>query len=201
MARRCWPGSCCARDRPAHRLPGRHHGRAPDPGDARHQVPDRRRLDLAHPRHAWSPASPNRSSGSATASSGVPVPFLCSDPGGDRWCGLVLTRTAFGISIYMLGSNLEATRYSGVDTRRVLIGIYTALERALLRRRLPDAGPLQLGQRRLRPILPADHDPGRRAGRGRPVRRVRPDLRPDAGADRAAGDLVGLQPARASAST
>ena len=25
----------------------------------------------------------------------------------------------------MLGSNLEATRYSGVDTRRVLIGIYT----------------------------------------------------------------------------
>ena len=27
--------------------------------------------------------------------------------------GLILTRTAFGISVYMLGSNLEATRYSG----------------------------------------------------------------------------------------
>ena len=25
----------------------------------------------------------------------------------------------------MLGSNLEATRYSGIDTKRVLIGIYT----------------------------------------------------------------------------
>ena len=49
----------------------------------------------------------------------------------------------------MLGSNLEATRYSGVDTRRVLIGIYT-VQRAVLRRRLPDAGPVQLGQRRLR---------------------------------------------------
>jgi len=39
--------------------------------------------------------------------------------------GLVLRRTPFGISVYMTGSNLQATRFSGVDTRRVLIGVYT----------------------------------------------------------------------------
>ena len=55
---------------------------------------------------------------------GVPVPFLVLILAAVA-VGLVLTRTAFGISVYMLGSNLEATRYSGVDTRRVLIGIYT----------------------------------------------------------------------------
>ena len=119
-----------------------------------------------------------------------------ADPGRRSRSGLVLTRTSFGISIYMLGSNLEATRYSGVDTRRVSDRHLHALERALLRRRLPDAGPVQLGQRRLCPILSAGHHPGRRAGRGRPVRRLRADLRADAGADRAAGDLLGLQPAR-----
>jgi simple sugar transport system permease protein len=55
---------------------------------------------------------------------GVPVPFLVLIAAAVA-VGLVLTRTSFGISIYMLGSNLEATRYSGVDTRRVLVGIYT----------------------------------------------------------------------------
>ena len=55
---------------------------------------------------------------------GVPVPFLVLILAAVA-VGLVLTRTSFGISVYMLGSNLEATRYSGVDTRRVLIGIYT----------------------------------------------------------------------------
>ncbi len=55
---------------------------------------------------------------------GVPVPFVVLILAAVA-VGLVLTRTAFGVSIYMLGSNLEATRYSGVDTRRVLIGIYT----------------------------------------------------------------------------
>jgi simple sugar transport system permease protein len=40
--------------------------------------------------------------------------------------GLVLTRTRFGICVYMVGSNLEATRYSGIDTRIVLMGIYAA---------------------------------------------------------------------------
>lgn len=56
---------------------------------------------------------------------GIPLPF---------WIfilatvlvGLLLTRTRFGVSVYMVGSNLEATRYSGINTRNVLIGIYTA---------------------------------------------------------------------------
>jgi len=38
---------------------------------------------------------------------------------------LLLTRTPIGIQIHMTGSNLEATRYSGVDTRRVLVAVYT----------------------------------------------------------------------------
>jgi len=35
-----------------------------------------------------------------------------------------LTRSALGIHIHMTGSNLEATRFSGVDTRRVLVWVY-----------------------------------------------------------------------------
>ena len=37
---------------------------------------------------------------------------------------VLLTRTPLGIRIHMIGSNLEATRYSGVDTRRVQIWVY-----------------------------------------------------------------------------
>lgn len=37
---------------------------------------------------------------------------------------MLLTRTALGIRIHMIGSNPEATRYSGVDTRRVLVWVY-----------------------------------------------------------------------------
>jgi len=37
---------------------------------------------------------------------------------------VLLTRTALGVRIHMSGSNLEATRFSGVDTRRVLITVY-----------------------------------------------------------------------------
>ncbi len=40
--------------------------------------------------------------------------------------GMVLSRTSFGINVYMVGSNIEATRFSGINTRNVLIGIYTA---------------------------------------------------------------------------
>lgn len=55
---------------------------------------------------------------------GVPVPFLVLLVAA-MVVGLILSRTSFGISVYMLGSNLEATRYSGIDTKRVLIGVYT----------------------------------------------------------------------------
>jgi len=37
---------------------------------------------------------------------------------------ILLTRTALGLRIHMIGSNLEATRYSGVDTKRVLVSVY-----------------------------------------------------------------------------
>lgn len=37
---------------------------------------------------------------------------------------LLLTRLPLGIRIHMIGSNLDATRYSGVDHRRVLIWVY-----------------------------------------------------------------------------
>ena len=56
---------------------------------------------------------------------GLPVPFLVFVLAA-LLVGLVLRRTPFGISVYMTGSNLQATRFSGVDTRRVLIGVYTS---------------------------------------------------------------------------
>ena len=37
---------------------------------------------------------------------------------------ILLTRTVLGIRIHMIGSNLESTRFSGVDTRRVQIWVY-----------------------------------------------------------------------------
>lgn len=37
---------------------------------------------------------------------------------------VLLTRTPLGVRIHMIGSNPEATRYSGVDTRAVLISVY-----------------------------------------------------------------------------
>lgn len=39
--------------------------------------------------------------------------------------GVVLKHTPFGIACAMIGSNPEATRYSSIDTRRVLVGVYT----------------------------------------------------------------------------
>ncbi len=55
---------------------------------------------------------------------GIPIPFLifgaCA-----VWWHVLLGRAPLGFSIYMVGSNIEATRYSGVDTRRVLTLIYT----------------------------------------------------------------------------
>lgn len=37
---------------------------------------------------------------------------------------VLLTRTPLGVRIHMAGSNLEATRYSGVNTRGVLVSVY-----------------------------------------------------------------------------
>lgn len=38
--------------------------------------------------------------------------------------GVILRRTPFGVACAMIGSNIEATRYSAIDTRRVLVGVY-----------------------------------------------------------------------------
>lgn len=37
---------------------------------------------------------------------------------------VLLTRTKLGVRIHMIGSNLESTRFSGVDTRRVQVRVY-----------------------------------------------------------------------------
>lgn len=54
---------------------------------------------------------------------GVPVPLLVFLAAALAWW-VILNRTRLGFSIYMLGSNIEATRYSGIDTRRTLTLVY-----------------------------------------------------------------------------
>ncbi len=54
---------------------------------------------------------------------GVPVPLAlfaaCAAP-----VAVLLRRTPFGVSLRMIGSNERATRFSGIDTRRMLLGAY-----------------------------------------------------------------------------
>ena len=54
----------------------------------------------------------------------IPMPILIFTA-----CALVvallLNRTPFGLSVYMLGSNAKATLFSGIQTKRVLLKIYT----------------------------------------------------------------------------
>jgi simple sugar transport system permease protein len=54
---------------------------------------------------------------------GIPVPFLVLVVAAIL-VGIVLRRTGFGVAVFMVGSNIEATRYSAIDTRRVLVGVY-----------------------------------------------------------------------------
>ena len=54
---------------------------------------------------------------------GVPVPLLLLLAAVAAW-HVVLTRTRNGFSTYMIGSNAEAARYSGIRTRRVIVWIY-----------------------------------------------------------------------------
>jgi simple sugar transport system permease protein len=54
---------------------------------------------------------------------GIPVPFLIF-VAMVLVVATILTRTPFGIAVYMIGSNLPATSYSGIDTKRVLIRVY-----------------------------------------------------------------------------
>ena len=54
---------------------------------------------------------------------GIPVPLLiliaCV-----LACHLLLSRMKLGFSIYMIGSNIESARYSGINTRKVLVLVY-----------------------------------------------------------------------------
>jgi ribose/xylose/arabinose/galactoside ABC-type transport system permease subunit len=54
---------------------------------------------------------------------GVPMAVivfaLCAAP-----LALLLNRTPLGIAVYMIGSNERSTRFSGIDTRRVLLKVY-----------------------------------------------------------------------------
>ncbi|WP_370675844.1 ABC transporter permease [Pleomorphomonas sp. PLEO] len=55
---------------------------------------------------------------------GIPVPMLVLLLCVAIW-HIVLTRSRLGFGTYMIGSNIEATRYSGINTRRVVILVYT----------------------------------------------------------------------------
>ncbi len=55
--------------------------------------------------------------------SGVPVPLLIFGAAALVW-HILLSRTRHGFAVYMIGSNIEAARYSGLNTRRTLALIY-----------------------------------------------------------------------------
>ncbi len=55
---------------------------------------------------------------------GIPIPLLVFLVAAAVWY-VMLGRTRHGFSTYMLGSNIEATRYSGIPTKRTLTLIYT----------------------------------------------------------------------------
>lgn len=55
---------------------------------------------------------------------GIPIPLILFLVAAYVW-HIMLSRTRHGFSVYMLGSNIEATRYSGVHTKRTLTLVYT----------------------------------------------------------------------------
>lgn len=55
---------------------------------------------------------------------GIPIPLLIFAAAALIW-HVLLSRTRHGASVYMIGSNVKATAYSGVHTQRTLTLIYT----------------------------------------------------------------------------
>lgn len=55
---------------------------------------------------------------------GIPIPLLIFVFAVFVW-HIMLSRTKHGFAAYMLGSNIEATRYSGIHTKRTLTLVYT----------------------------------------------------------------------------
>ncbi len=54
---------------------------------------------------------------------GIPVPFLIL-LGSMALLGILLSRTRFGLSVYMMGANPTASLFSGVDVRRVTLVVH-----------------------------------------------------------------------------
>jgi simple sugar transport system permease protein len=54
---------------------------------------------------------------------GIPIPLLILLAAVAVW-HVLMSRTRLGFCTYMIGSNIEATRYSGINTKRVLLLIY-----------------------------------------------------------------------------
>ena len=55
---------------------------------------------------------------------GIPIPLLIFIACVLIW-HVLLTRLKLGFNTYMIGSNIDAARYSGVNTRKVLVLVYT----------------------------------------------------------------------------
>lgn len=55
---------------------------------------------------------------------GIPVPLILLIACVALW-HFLLMRTKLGFTTYMVGSNIEAVRYSGINTRKVIILVYT----------------------------------------------------------------------------
>lgn len=55
---------------------------------------------------------------------GIPVPLILFGLAALAW-HLLLSRTRHGFAVYMIGSNPEAARYSGINVRRTITLIYT----------------------------------------------------------------------------
>ncbi|TIL80349.1 MAG: ABC transporter permease, partial [Mesorhizobium sp.] len=55
---------------------------------------------------------------------GIPVPLIIFIACVLIW-HVLLTRMKLGFNTYMIGSNIEATRYSGINTRKVQVLVYT----------------------------------------------------------------------------
>jgi simple sugar transport system permease protein len=55
---------------------------------------------------------------------GIPIPLIIFLVAVAVW-HVMLTRTRHGFAVYMIGSNIEAARYSGINTKRTLTLLYT----------------------------------------------------------------------------
>jgi simple sugar transport system permease protein len=55
---------------------------------------------------------------------GIPVPLIIFGAAALAW-HVLLSHTRHGFSVYMIGSNPEAARYSGLNVRRTLVLVYT----------------------------------------------------------------------------